>query len=135
MISQDKSIVANDPVERRIWSRIFSFDAYAMTYLVKKMSGDELNMIRLTYAGAILDEMAEQDKTSKTNNYEFLNAYLVHERRLTVVAEKLHMHRNNVSYRINRIEKQFGIDTNDPKLRQDLLLAYAIRNDIMQGAQ
>jgi len=135
LISRDKSIVANDPVQRRIWSRIFSFDAYAMTYLVRKMTDDEASMLHLTYAGAILDEMVEQDKASKTNNYEFLYAYLVHERRLTVVAEKLHMHRNNVSYRINRIEKQFGIDTNDPKLRQDLLLAYAIRNDIMQGAQ
>ena len=135
LISQDKSIVANDPIERRIWSRIFAFDAYAMTYLVKKMSEDETAMLRLTYAGAILDEIAEQDKSSKTNNYEFLYAYLVHERRLTVVAENLHMHRNNVSYRINRIEKQYGIDTSDPKLRQDVLLAYAIRNAIMQGAQ
>ena len=54
----------------------------------------------------------------------------MYERRITVVAEKLHMHRNNVSYRIGRIEDQFGISTDDPQLRQDLLLAYRVREAI-----
>ena len=134
LMSREKALAASSP-ERRVWNRIFSFDAYSVNYLVNRLSESETAMLGLTYAGAILEQIAKQDETAKTNNYEFLHAYLVYERRLTVVAEKLHMHRNNVSYRIGRIEEQFGIDTGDPKLRQDMMLAYAIRNAIVQNAQ
>jgi len=48
------------------------------------------------------------------------------------VAERLHMHRNNVNYRIGRIEEQFGLDTDNPALRIQLLLAYQLR-DAFQG--
>ncbi len=62
--------------------------------------------------------------------------YLECERRASVVAERLHMHRNNVKYRITRIEELFGIDTEDADARFDLLLAYRIRTAIvMQNAQ
>ena len=44
--------------------------------------------------------------------------------------------RNNVKYRITRIEELFGIDTEDADARFDLLLAYRIRTAIvMQNAQ
>ena len=122
--------------EMRIWERIYSFDAYALDSLVRCLSDKEIDMIRLTYASSILAEMARQDIASKTNNYEFLYTYIMHERRITTVAEQLHMHRNNVSYRINRIEEQYDINTNDPQLRIDLMLAYCIREaGIVQDAQ
>ena len=60
----------------------------------------------------------------------------MNERRASVVAEKLHMHRNNVKYRIDRIEELFGIDTDDPALRLDLLMAYLLREaSLVQDAQ
>ena len=133
-MSRDRNVAANASIGR-VWNRIFSFDAYAVTHLAKRLSDTDKAMFGLTYANSILAELAEQDLISKTNNYEFLYTYLVHERRLTAVADKLHMHRNNVSYRIGRIEEQYGIDTSDPQLRQDMLLAYAIRNALVQNAQ
>ena len=46
------------------------------------------------------------------------------------------MHRNNVKYRIDRIEELFGIDTDDPALRLDLLMAYLLREaSLVQDAQ
>ena len=84
-------------------------------------------MANATYAGSVLNSIHRDDLTAKTDNYLFLYEYLLCERRATVVAEKLHMHRNNVKYRIDRIESRYGIDTNDPVLRFDFLLAYRIR--------
>lgn len=120
----------------RIWDRIYSFDAYALDCLISRLSDREIDMMGLTYASAILADMARQDIASKTNNYEFLYTYLLNERRITAVAEQLHMHRNNVSYRISRIEDQYDIDTNEPQLRIDLMIAYCIREaGIGQDAQ
>lgn len=111
-----------------MWRRIFSFDAYGVDYLVGKLSEADTSMLDSTYVGSILADISRQDAESKTNNYEFLHAYLVYERRTSVVADRLHMHRNNVNYRISRIEEQFGINTEDAQLRQDLLLAYRLRS-------
>ena len=118
------------------WSRIFSFDSCSVDYLVESISSEGVSLIGSTYAGYVIDSIAKQDAAAKTDNYTFLYEYLMCERRASVVAEKLHMHRNNVKYRIDRIESQFGIDTADPTLRFDFLLAYRIREaSLMQSAQ
>ena len=107
-------------------SRIFPFDRFSLEYLVGKLPEGAIALVNSTYAGRVVETIAQQDMVSNTNNYEFLYAYLVNERRTSTVAEELHMHRNNVSYRIGRIEEQFGIDTSDPQVRLDLLLAFSI---------
>ena len=118
------------------WTRIATFDSCNVDYLVKSIEVDEFDLVRATYAGYVLDQIYNQDFRSKTDNYKFLYEYLMDERRAGVVAEKLHMHRNNVKYRIDHIEEQFGIDTSDPMLRFDFLLAYRIReSSVIQSAQ
>ena len=111
----------------RNWSRIFSFDSCYIDYLVKQIGERNASFIEFAYAGHVLDDLAKSDIKSKTDNYSFLYTYLMSERRASVVADKLFMHRNNVKYRINRIEEQFGIDTDDDILRFDLLLAFRLR--------
>ena len=107
-----------------------------MDYLVGQLSDRSLELLDATYAGAVISAIARQDEIAHTNNYEFLYAYLIHERRTSVVAEELHMHRNNVGYRIGRIEEQFDIDVSDPQLRADLLMAFRLREAVlMQNAQ
>ena len=113
------------------WSRIFSFDRYCVDYLTGEMPEKALDLFSHTHAGSIIERIAEQDAMAHTNNYEFLYSYLLYERRTSTVAEKLHMHRNNVGYRIGRIEEQFDIDTGDPQLRIDLLMAYRLRDAFM----
>jgi sugar diacid utilization regulator len=76
-----------------------------------------------------LNEIKQKDIAKHTNDYLFLCYYLLHERRPAEVADALHMHRNNVKYRIGRIEDEFGLDTNDPILRTNLILAYQILGD------
>lgn len=118
------------------WSRIFSFDSCCIDYLIEQALKQGDDLVESTYAGYVIEEIAQQDAASKTDNYTFLYTYLMCERRASVVAETLHMHRNNVKYRIDRIEDQFGIDTDDPKLRFDFLLAFRLREAaIVQKAQ
>ncbi len=123
--ARDQAGVANR------WRRIYSFDRHAAEYLTEQLPDKALSLLNATYAGSIIATLSEQDAQSKTNNYEFLYSYLIYERRTSVVAEKLHMHRNNVGYRIGRIEEQFGIDTNDSQLRQDLLIAFRLREAVL----
>ena len=117
------------------WSRITSFDACYLDCLWNAASPDSRQLVLKTYAGAMLDAIAEHDAASHTDNYEFLKTYLECERRASVVAERLHMHRNNVRYRIDRIEQHYGIDTEDPRLRFDLMMGYRLRaSSVVQNA-
>ena len=59
-----------------------------------------------------------------TNNCEVLYTYLLNERRATETANSLHMHRNNVVYRINRIEEMLGISLDDKTTRLNLTMSY-----------
>jgi len=118
---------SSDAVER-----VHRFDDLGTTYLISLLTDEQIEVLGMTRAGALLESIARADARSGTDNYEFLRAYLTYERRTSVVAERLHMHRNNVNYRIGRIEEQFGLDTDNPALRIQLLLAYQLR-DAFQG--
>ena len=120
----------------RNWNNIISFDSCIVDYMVTSTDGKASELIAGTYAGHVLEAIRKQDDVSGTNNYEFLYEYLRSERRAGVVASNLYMHRNNVKYRIDRIEDQFGIDTSDPELRFNFLLAYRVREaTIVPSAQ
>ena len=118
----------------RNWDRITSFDSCSLDFLVEMMPNESDQLVSSTYAGHVLESMYQHDLANKTDNYRFLYEYLMNERRASVVAEKLHMHRNNVKYRIDKIESQYHIDTNDPPLRFDFLLAYRIREALSAQA-
>lgn len=117
------------------WERILSFDRAQVAFIADK-AGNDLPLLNSTYASVVVQAIARDDEERGTDNYRFLYEYLMCERRANVVAEKLHMHRNNVKYRIDRIEETYGIDTSDPSLRFSFLLAYRLSNvEFMQDAQ
>ncbi len=60
----------------------------------------------------------------QTNNFDILYAYLFCERRPIEAASILHMHRNNVVYRISKIEKMYDLDLNDEVTRLNLFLSF-----------
>ena len=41
-------------------------------------------------------------------------------------AEALHVHRNTLMYRIERMQERFAIDLDDAVVRRNLLLAYSL---------
>lgn len=106
--------------------RIFAFDAYYLEYLVLQIARNKHKLLTTLPSCRVLARLREYDRERNTDNYRFLRYYLRYERRATVVAEKLHMHRNNVKYRANRLQELFDIDTENERARFELTLAYRI---------
>ena len=104
------------------WERVVSFDKFAIDSLVEQSRGGD-RLVRATFAGRVIDAMTKRDEETGSDDFKFLFEYLIDERRPSLVAERMHMHRNNVKYRIDHIEERYGIDTNDPTMRLALLLS------------
>jgi len=74
--------------------------------------------------GKMLIELYESDLEKNTNNLEVLYTYLINERRASETAAQLHMHRNNVVYRISRIEEMLNIRLDDRLTRINLMMSF-----------
>ena len=104
---------------------ITQFERVAAKCLVNT-SEESMRLWSKSRCGKILLELHRSDMEKQQNNVPLLYAYLKNERRARETADEVHMHRNNVVYRMNRIEEAYGIDLNDPRIRLNLLLSYMI---------
>lgn len=77
-------------------------------------------------ASPLLLSLLEGDRKRGTDDAKLLYVYLSQDRNTTRTAAKLGMHRNNVIYRVNRLEQRLGISLDDPDLRLRLLVSYHI---------
>lgn len=109
-------------------SKLGEITRFNNCYVKQLLSSDPqtLKLVKSTKASATLNEIIEHDKRHNTNNLELLRVYLEFDRKATETAQVMHMHRNNVIYRIGRICEQTGINLEDPKTRFKLLLAYEL---------
>jgi sugar diacid utilization regulator len=105
------------------WSNIASFDTYYAGCLLDR-SEDTQKLWKTSKYGRMLLELYRSDREKNTNNFEILYVYLINERGTTKTANSLHMHRNNVVYRISRIENMLNISLDDEQTRINLLLTY-----------
>lgn len=102
--------------------RIWYYDVLSMYYPVSERLKSSTSWHDSPYWQAV-SALYKSDLEHGTNNVEILYLYLRHERRGSAVAELLHMHRNNVAYRINRIQEQTGLDLEQPDVRFNLMIA------------
>jgi sugar diacid utilization regulator len=72
----------------------------------------------------LLKKLHQYDKRQKSNNIQLLYEFLSNERNATLAANELNMHRNNVTYHINRIQELLGIDLNDRYHRFLLMVSF-----------
>lgn len=105
------------------WSNIASFDSYYTNCLLDR-SEDTQKLWKTSKYGKMLLELYRSDREKNTNNFEILYVYLTNERSTTKTANCLHMHRNNVVYRINRIESMLNIDLDDNQTRMNLVITF-----------
>jgi len=70
--------------------------------------------------------LQEHDREKGTDYYQTLRVYLEYERNLTLTAQKLHLHRSTLQYRIDRLNDLFHFDLDDPELRLYLLNCFRI---------
>lgn len=62
----------------------------------------------------------------KYDNLALLRSYLLTERSISTTAKLMHMHRNSVIYRLNKIQEILGLNLNDPDVRLRLLISFKI---------
>lgn len=77
------------------------------------------------YCPASFRELLADDNAAGGNNLPLLYTYLANQCNATTTARLLHMHRNNVIYRINKLQERYQFDLSNNRQRQ-LLLALCL---------
>jgi sugar diacid utilization regulator len=105
------------------WSNIALFETYYSSCLFDR-SEEALKLWKGSKYGKMLLELYRSDKEKNTNNLEILYTFLMNERRTTETASTLHMHRNNVVYRISRIQEFLKVNLDDRLTRLNLSMTF-----------
>ena len=105
------------------WSNIALFNTIFASSMLDKRSQNE-KLWRSSKFGKMLIDLHYSDLEKNTNNLQVLHSFLINERRATETANCLHMHRNNVVYRISRIEEILNVSLEDKMTRLNLKVSF-----------
>lgn len=78
------------------------------------------------YCHPYLLTLRAYDKTHQTQYVDTLRKYISNTKNLNSAARELHIHRNTMSYRIEKIQEILQIDSIDQKLMSDLHMSFII---------
>ena len=99
---------------------------YCSDYIMKYL----LNVIKTNSKTAIIHPslyiLKRYDEANKSELYNTLYQYLLHERNLVKTAEILSIHRNSLLYRLKKIKELVDIDMDNPSLRQYLVISFQL---------
>ena len=71
-----------------------------------------------------LQALRKYDAEKNSELYDTLCQYLLHERSVIRTAQAIHIHKNSLMYRLQRIQSIIEVDLDDPLIRTYLLLSY-----------
>lgn len=77
----------------------------------------------------VLERLKTYDRRYGTDYYHTLYIYLINERNKEKTSRDLHVHRNTVLHRLDKIGEIIQMDLNIPKNRFELLLSYLMNTD------
>lgn len=100
--------------------------------LYRLLAGLERSAELRDYHAEMLAELKRRDRGGVLQ--QTLRAYLSCNGSPTDAAERLHLHRNTVLYRLGRIEEIAGLDLRDPEVRLSLHLALKIEDVLATGS-
>lgn len=107
-------------------SRAFLFSEVFCSMLDDSIDHTD-KVIRFSLDNTSLDHMELMQSNSEVSDLKLLYWYLRNERKATPTSKKLHMHRNNVIYRIKAIEAKLHISLDDFHTREYLLACYRVK--------
>ena len=81
---------------------------------------------RTTRYYRLLKKVNEHDVKHGSNNMQLLYTFLFCDCRASDASVLLHMHRNNVLYRVGRIEEMMGVKLSDPIIKRGLMEVYPL---------
>jgi len=100
--------------------------------LYRLLAGLEPSAPLREYHDEMLSELTRRDRGGVL--LLTLRAYLAGNGSPTDAADRLHLHRNTVLYRLGRIEEIAGVDLRDPEVRLSLHLALKIEDVLTTGS-
>lgn len=103
----------------------YSFEE-ALRFAIVNADEMDQELRDFSFSHTILEKILEDDIAHGSNDAQILACYIYHERKATVVAEKLNIHRNTVLYRIEKIKNRFGLDLDEGWTRMRIMLDMAI---------
>ena len=103
---------------------IYAYETYYIYHIIDLMTSENKTILESSVCMRALAKLYIFDQENKLDNLKLLYCYLVNERSATKTAAIMHMHRNNVLYRINKIEQLLEIDLNEYQYRFKFLLSY-----------
>lgn len=105
---------------------ILVYDSCYFECLLDAAPSEQSSMLEASSMLRTIQRIAADDARNDTDNLAFMVAFLAHERRGTLVGEKVHMHRNNVKKRADRVSALYHLDVEDPAFRWSFMVSYAI---------
>lgn len=117
--------VTFDPSEERT-DCIFRFRRYFPYFITDPYASSERFAARLLASPNPLARLKEADRERGTDDTEILRTYLHSEGRINVVCEAMHMHRNTVTYRLEKIRSVVGGSLDDADMRMYLRMLLLI---------
>jgi len=106
-------------------NQVFDYTAFSYYDLLYNYTG---KIPLQNYCHPALTILKEYDKTNNTELYITLRTYLHYNKNLRATAEALFLHRNSLTYRINRINDLTGLDLNDINVIYSLIDSFRINN-------
>ena len=101
---------------------VYYYSEYYLYDMLQKY--DEEMPIQRVYT-SYLDEL-DDGKSGLFSNLELLYVYLVSERNIALTARRVHMHRNGVLYRIQKIHDILRLDLESADVRLRLMISFKI---------
>lgn len=98
----------------------------ALLYFLVDPTGKDERFMRFCFSHTILRKIYDEDHETGTNYLALFWFYLHSERNATAVAQRLHLHRNTVLYRIDKIQKRFDFDLDLQSARDRMLLDFKV---------
>lgn len=102
---------------------IFEYDNYKLYDLILSSNSQDLGK---NYLHNHYKELKKYDQKHDSFYLETTRAYIECDRHLDSAAERLHVHKNTVAYRIKKIKELFQINFDEPKQRYALYHSYQI---------
>jgi len=91
-------------------------------------SNEKFEMLTRSRYFRALKVLYDYDVHHHMNNLQLLRVYLENERRINETAARMHMHRNNVTYRLQKIKELTGLDLDDADERLRIHITYSMLN-------
>lgn len=105
---------------------VFRFRRYFPYLVADPFARPEKFVTKLLSSPNPLAVLREADRERGTNDAEILRVYLHAEGRINAVCDLMHMHRNTVTYRLDKIRKLVRGNLDDPDLRMYLRMLYLL---------